>query len=1031
MIILHLSCFAGNCFLWGEAAVESLPKRRGRPPKKPKLLPSPFDVSRAKLELALAAAGIEIGDKKETTMTAWLPSGVNGPVGSSLLLGQLPPEGQELEIRPWKVTALRLLPAEVISLLTACAERRNLVPKVVLGSDILFWAQALRFTGSLAARGRFLPGVKQESNGYVAVWEPVLSGDDMESLVALAQRMPAVCYCLTLPDVPPDTQAPAVVLSFSALLIDALARQEAMLLPGQAGKRRGRAASQTSVHQRWLAALKAPSGSLPGDPAELVKLTYQIKEWRRLVYTLAAAPYRFCFRLEEPDPVESRTDDETWVVRYLLQAKADPSLLIPVPDAWKGRVKPKITGENLAARREFILTALGQAACFSPQIEESIKSGIPAGCSLDSNAAFEFLCNQAPWLKQAGFAVMLPSWWTSQGSRARLSVTGRAVSSPFSAGGGLGLDDVVSFDWQVALGDEVLTAEELEALARLKSPLVKLRGQWVEVDAGEIKAALNFWQKKASQQLTARDVVRLSLGATTQPQSLPLQNVTASGWLASVLKQLHGKELGPELPSPAGLQGQLRPYQLRGYTWLNFLSETGFGACLADDMGLGKTIQCLALLQHRYEQGGCGPALLICPTSVIANWEKEAARFTPELPLLVHHGPARKKGNAFKKAAAKQALVISSYALLGREGDLFRKVQWDGVILDEAQNIKNPLTQQAQAARSLPAVYRIALTGTPVENNVGDLWSVMEFLNPGLLGNQAQFKRSFLVPIHVQRNQEATATLKRMTGPFILRRLKTDRSIIKDLPDKIESKVFCSLTQEQASLYAAVIEDIEAALDTSDGIQRQGLILAALSKFKQVCNHPAQFLKDNSKLAGRSGKLIRLTEMAEEILATGERALIFTQFAEMGRLLHRYLMETFGYPALFLHGGVAKKERDQMINLFQSPDGPPFFILTIKAGGTGLNLTRANHVFHFDRWWNPAVENQATDRVYRIGQQKNVQVYKFVCRGTIEERIDEIIERKLELAENVVGSGESWLTKLTSAELKHLMALREEAIGDW
>lgn len=1031
MIILHLSFLAENCYLWGETPAEHFPKRRGRPPKKPKLLPSPFDVSGAKLKLALAAGGIEIGDKTETTMTAWLPSAADRPVGSSLLVASPPSADQELTIRPWKVTAFCLLPDEVISFLMACAGRRNLAPNVVIGADVAFWVQALRFAGSLAARGRFLPGVKQERSGYVAVWEPVLSGDDMESLVTLARSMPAACYCLTADDVLSDTQAPSVVLSFSGMLIDALARQEAMLLQGKAGKRRSRAAGQTSVHQRWLAALKSPSGFLQGDPAELVKLTYQIKEWRRQVYTLAAAPYRFCFRLEEPGPEESQSEDETWVVRYLLQAKDDPSLLLPVSDAWKGKVKLKITGENLAARREFILTALGQAACFSPQIEESLKSSIPAGFTLDASGAFEFLRGQAPLLKQAGFAVMLPSWWTSQGSRARLTITGWATSSPFLSSGNIGLDDVVSFDWQVALGDEVLTAEELEALARLKSPLVRLRGQWVEVDAGEIKEALNFWRKTTSQQLTARDVVKLSLGVVKQPDNLPLRSLSASGWLGDLLQRLQGEKPCPDLPSPLGLEGELRPYQLRGYAWLNFLSQIGFGACLADDMGLGKTIQCLALLQHRYEQGLRSPALLICPTSVIANWEKEATRFTPELPLMVHHGPARKKGNAFKKAAEKQALVITSYALLSRDGDLFRKVKWDGVILDEAQNIKNPLTQQAKAARSLKADYRIALTGTPVENNVGDLWSVMEFLNPGLLGNQAQFKRSFLFPIQVQHNQEAARTLKRMTGPFILRRLKTDRSIIKDLPDKIESKVFCPLTQEQASLYAAVIEEIEATLDTSDGIKRQGVILAALSKFKQVCNHPAQFLKDNSELAGRSGKLIRLTEMMEEILATGERALIFTQFAEMGRLLHRYLMETFGYPALFLHGGVAKKERDQMIDLFQSEDGPPFFILTIKAGGTGLNLTRANHVFHFDRWWNPAVENQATDRVYRIGQQKNVQVYKFVCRGTIEERIDEIIERKLELAENIVGSGESWLTKLSTAEFKELMALREEAIGDW
>lgn len=1050
MIVLHLSFFSGSCFLWGEMPAERISKRRGRPSKNPRPLPSPFNVSRSKLGEALAAAGLKIKSRKKAgpAMIAWMPSLRNRPAGSSLLVAEPTAAGQQPEIRPWEVTALSLLPDEVISLLIACAGQRNLVPGVAIGGDFTFWGTALRYAGSLAARGRFLPGVKQENGASIAIWEPVLLGEDMESLVDLAEKMPASCFCLTAEAVPPDTPASSVLYGFISMLVDALARQVATDQQQNKPKtktRRGNASDyKASIHERWLAALRAPSGLLEGDPPELAKLATQVKEWRRKVYTLTAAPYRFCFRLEEPEagepgselqehPRKKRTGgkEEPWMVRYLLQARDDPSLLIPVTDAWEGRVKLKFKGGTRGRVREFVLTALGQAACLSPQVEESIKSGVSAGFTLDSSGACEFLHNQAPLLRQAGFGVMLPSWWAKKGNGARLSIRGRVSSPPFKSGGGLYMDQVVSFDWEVALGDEVLSPEELETLARLKAPLVKLRGQWVEVDAGEIKKALNFWRKKVSQQLTARDIVQLSLGAAKQPENLPLRSLNASGWLGDLLERLQGEKPCADVPPPRGLQGELRPYQARGYAWLNFLSEIGFGACLADDMGLGKTVQSLALIQHRYEQGGRGPVLLICPTSVIANWEKEAARFTPELPLLVHHGPARKKGRAFQKAAGEHAVVISSYALLGREGDLFQKVHWDGVILDEAQNIKNPLTRQARAARSLKANYRIALTGTPVENNVGDLWSIMEYLNPGFLGNQAEFKRSFLVPIQVHRDREAADALKHLTRPFILRRLKTDRSIIKDLPDKLEMKVFCPLTQEQASLYAAVIKEVEAVIEGSEGIERKGLILSALSKFKQVCNHPAQFLKDNSPIPGRSGKLIRLTEMCEEILAAGDRALIFTQFAEMGEMLQRYLMETFGYPVLFLHGGVAKKERDRMVNLFQGEDGPPFFILTIKAGGTGLNLTRANHVFHFDRWWNPAVENQATDRAFRIGQQKNVQVYKFLCRGTIEEKIDEMIERKVKLAQDIVGSGEAWLTELSTEEFKELMALRDEALGEW
>jgi SNF2 family DNA or RNA helicase len=677
------------------------------------------------------------------------------------------------------------------------------------------------------------------------------------------------------------------------------------------------------------------------------------------------------------------------------------------------------------------LTSLGQAAGISPQIEDSLRKSTPNGYAFDASGAHEFLTEKAWLLEQAGFGVLLPAWWTGKGTKLRLTARATVKSPTMQGGSGLSLDQLIRFNWEVALGDETLSLQELQLLARLKAPLVKVRGQWVQLNAEEIQAALKVWKRKTADELTVRAIVRMALGAGTAPGGMPFAGVTATGWIADLLAQLNGRVAFAELPQPETFQGTLRPYQLRGYSWLAFLRRWGLGACLADDMGLGKTPQTLALIQRDWQTNGKRPVLLICPTSVVGNWQKEAARFTPDLPVMVHHGLARTKGAAFKRDAARHAIVLSSYALLHRDFEFLNTISWAGVILDEAQNIKNPETKQARTARSLPADYHLALTGTPVENHVGDLWSIIEFLNPGFLGTQAEFKRTFFVPIQANRDPEATERLKRLTGPFILRRLKTDKTIIADLPEKLEMKVYCTLTKEQGSLYAAVVEEATAALESAEGMQRRGVILATLSKLKQVCNHPAQFLGDNSAIPGRSGKLARLSEMLEEALSTGDRALVFSQFAEMGEILKRHLQETFGREVPFLHGAVPKKQRDRMIERFQTADdGPRIFVLSLKAGGTGLNLTAANHVFHFDRWWNPAVENQATDRAFRIGQRKNVQVHKFLCVGTLEEKIDEMITRKQEIAAKAVGAGEGWLTELSTEELKELFTLRREAVGE-
>lgn len=469
--------------------------------------------------------------------------------------------------------------------------------------------------------------------------------------------------------------------------------------------------------------------------------------------------------------------------------------------------------------------------------------------------------------------------------------------------------------------------------------------------------------------------------------------------------------------------------------WVYDFEVENYHNFVANNILCHNTVQLTTLLLHNrighQDVIQPNPALVICPMSIVGNWQRELQRFAPSLRVMVHHGHERLSGQAFEDEARQHDVVITTYALALRDKEHLQRVTWDTVVIDEAQNIKNEVAKQTQAIKQIESHYKIALTGTPVENRLSELWSIMDFLNPGYLGSGEAFRKNFALPIERYHKAEQAEMLKRLIQPFVLRRVKTDKEIIKDLPDKMEMKVFCNLTQEQASLYEAVVKEMMKKIEEADGIERKGLILSTLTKLKQVCNHPAQFMSDGSSLAHRSGKLARLEEMLEEVLAEGDKALIFTQYAEMGTLLRSYLQERLGCETLFLHGGVQKQQRDMMVQRFQEEQrGPALFILSLKAGGVGLNLTAANHVFHFDRWWNPAVENQATDRAFRIGQKRNVQVHKFVCAGTLEERIDMMIEQKKELAERIVGSGENWLTEMSTDQLKDLFALSRDAVAE-
>ena len=716
--------------------------------------------------------------------------------------------------------------------------------------------------------------------------------------------------------------------------------------------------------------------------------------------------------------------------------------------------------KNQAALRS-LLEPVQQAAERSPwtrQLLESRRLFQPHAWT--ASQAYTFL-REVPVLEASGIITRIPNWWR-QGRGLRPQVSVRVGDRRT---GGLGVESLLQFSVETTLGGEPLTPGEWQALMSADTGLVSLRGQWVEVYRDKLQDVLAHWKQvqagATGQGVSFLEAMRLlagvKLGATAADAAdaakADWSEVLAGGWLRDTLERLRQPDAAADFDPNQHLQARLRPYQETGVKWLWFLQSLGLGACLADDMGLGKTIQVIALLlrlKHtdaaetaqpggktrdcRRDNGavsesGPPPTLLLAPASLLANWKSELARFAPSLRAGFAH-PAESPGGEWREAKTAAAFLAGKDVILTTYGqaarlDWLAERPWRLIVLDEAQAIKNPGARQTRAVKRLRAPARIALSGTPVENRLGDLWSLYDFLNPGLLGGPTEFSG------YVKRLQAAErpdfAPLRQLVRPYLLRRLKTDRSIISDLPDKTELTAWCSLAKRQAILYEKSVQELAGKLeDSADGIQRRGLVLAFLMRFKQICNHPSHWLGDGAYVPEDSGKFARLAELCEEIASRGEKALVFTQFRELTEPLAARLRDLFGRPGLVLHGSTPVKERQNLVASFQREDGPPFFVLSLKAGGTGLNLTAASHVIHFDRWWNPAVENQATDRAFRIGQQKNVLVHKFVCRGTVEERIDALITEKKALADSVLGSGggaETLLTEMANDELLRFVAL--------
>ncbi|WP_435108586.1 SNF2-related protein [Nocardiopsis synnemataformans] len=969
---------------------------------------------------------------------------------------------EQVTVRPWRVPVLDLTGSDVLTLLRATdlhRASRSLPDLAALLDAATALVDARRVIPRLVEES--LPGgTSPATTALRARWRPLLDPATFTWLRAHVQGLSPLTRAAHALDLNPQeagADAMAQVLGALCALTDLVARER---LAGHSVD----LPNHPRIQHLWLAALTGTdddphrSATLPRGGAP--RFAEELSGWFAAAHRFAGA-IRLVFRLVEPapEPVDEAEDadatdgdlareegektvdgaltapaaglhvplDLPWHLHIWVQSVEEPSLMVPLEDLREGEGADWLPADLF----EPVARDLARAARACPPLARALGPDRPGHLELSTDEACDVLARYAEALRESGFGVLLPPWIGDVGVGTRLTLSERAHDwSGNGTGSGLG-QALIDFDYRAAIGDVDLAPEELAELARLKRPLVRLRGEWARLDPERLRRAAAHIAAKASGTVPVGEALRMAL--VPDPAAPELVGVDADGDLGALLDGRAEQAFTP-MAQPPGLDAELRPYQRRGAGWLRYLDHLGLGAVLADDMGLGKTVQLLALLaDERSGHTHPAPTLLVCPTSVVGNWLHEAARFTSKLRVRSHHGPCRPRGEDLSRMVAETDLVVTTYGVLLRDAQALAELTWARVVCDEAQNIKNSRTKQAGAVRSIPAASRVALTGTPVENHLGELWSILDFANPGLLGSREAFEKGVAADIQRDPSEEsgraATARLRRVTNPFVLRRLKTDTSIISDLPAKHEMRAWCTLTPEQASLYRATVEEMAELVDEATGIRRKSLVLATMTKLKQVCNHPAHLLGDGSRLAGRSGKLARLEQLLGDMVASGDKALCFTQYTEFGSRLAPYLEGKLDAPVLWLHGGTPRKKREAMVERFQSSDEPMVFLLSLKAAGAGLNLTAANQVIHYDRWWNPAVEDQATDRAFRIGQRRDVQVRKMVCVGTLEERVDEMIERKKNLADAVVGDGEGWLTDMSVDELREAVRLAPEAVA--
>jgi len=957
-----------------------------------------------------------------------------------------------LQLRDVRVPVIRISPEHSAEILIRLEDRFS--DDFHLGHDMRFWIETGRLVLELLQEQRFIPTMMQERDGALrAVWLPWLNDRETSAKTAhLLTSMPAVVCAAG----EKAGDAWSILEGVMRTMCDSAVRD--ILIADdypEAIEERDLIADQ---HAGWLAGLLNGSNEIPVRHGGEMQMLRSARNWiAHLDDGRSSRAVRLCLQLTDPDPdIEGgSTEQDPWLLSFHLVTADDPPIFIDAeriwdPDTAGDAILGQVGGERETAA-DVLLTELARAARLYPKLESSLSESSPTGIELTLDEAYEFLRELRPILLESGVEILVPSWWGQ--ARSRLAANLMIDSDPLAsddgggwgsgANGDLGLHSLIEYSWQITLGERPVSIEDFQKLAEQGKPLVQVNGTWVEIRPEDIEGAARFMEEHPGGEMTLLEAMRLAHGVDSDETSIPIIGMKATGWVAQVFGSVSDEDPDQgmeQIEQPELFTGELRPYQLKGLSWLSFLDRFGLGACLADDMGLGKTIQLIALLQHERQNAPdpslIGPTLLVVPMSVLGNWIREFKKFAPEMKVHLQHGINRPMGDKFVECTQEQDVIITTYALVTRDREMLEKVDWWRITLDEAQHIKNPPTKQTAAIRAMKSRHRVALTGTPVENRLTELWSIMEFCCPGYLGSGAEFRKRFAIPIERHRDESQAIRLRELVRPFILRRVKTDPNVITDLPPLVQMKQSVSPTTEQASLYDSIVEDMLNKVDNAEGIRRRGLVLASLVKLKQICNHPAHYLESVGRDAGpitpeRSGKTARMMEMLEEVVATEDRALIFTQYRRMGHLLVSMIRHKFDIDPLFLHGGTPQARRDELVDRFQSRDPAcPLFILSLKAGGVGLNLTAANHVFHFDRWWNPAVENQATDRAFRIGQERTVTVHKLISTGTLEERVDQMIEQKTELSERIIGAGESWLTELSTGQLRDLLTLRHNAVEE-